>query len=569
MAIRTVKEQLQTLVQEAMNSLYQEGFLQGEPTSIFIEPPKQASHGDFACTAALGLAKAARKNPREIAARLQDAIPENTLVARTEIAGPGFLNFFINASAWQDALVDVLNHGETYLHSDFGKGKRVLVEYVSANPTGPLHFAHGRGAVLGDVVSRMLSCIGFDVVREYYVNDQGNQTTVLAQSIYIRYQELFGQEPQHPEDFYPGDYIKEIARVLGEELGDKYLNKPEEQWLEPFKTRGIELMRTRIKDDLNALGVEFDSWISEKELTDELDLDKVIGRIAEKGHIFVDEGKTWFKTSDFGDDKDRVVKREDGRTTYFASDIAYHDNKIDRGFSHLINLWGADHGGYIARVKAGLSALGHDPAALEILLLQMVSLSRGGVKVRMGKRLGTAVWLRDVISEAGKDATRYFFLMRRSDAQMDFDIDLAAKKSLDNPVYYAQMGHARMCSIAKKAQEAGYTTPPVSAEALRALVLPEELGLIKTMLRSPTVLRDAALNREPHQVVHFIQALIAQFHSYYSQYSKTERVISDDREKTIARLLLCRALQSTLKCFLDLLGVDAPEQMYLEDATRN
>ena len=566
MSIVTVRQKLTALVQEGVNSLYTSGFIDGTAPTIHLEPPKQAAHGDYACTIALGLAKTARKNPRDIASRLQEAIVDPSgLIERTEIAGPGFLNFFVSANAWREALLDVLSAGESFLRSDVGQGEKVLIEYVSANPTGPLHIAHGRGAVTGDVLARLLETIGFDVSREYYVNDQGNQTNVLARSIHLRYQELLGREVSHPEDFYPGEYVTEIADVLLKEDGDKHLDQPEEAWLDRFRDRGIELMRTRIQRDLEAFGVSFDTWVSERELTERLDLDGMIGRLEKKGCIYVEEGKRWFKTTDFGDDKDRVVQRDDGRTTYFASDIAYHDDKMNRGYKRLINLWGADHGGYIARVKAGMTALDHSAEALEVLLMQMVSLSRGGETVRMGKRLGTAIWLEDVVGEAGRDATRYFFLMRRSDSQMDFDIDLAAKKSLDNPVYYAQMGHARMCAIGRKAVESGYTEVVPQPGCLDALALPEEFGLIKALLRAPDVIKDAALAREPHQVVHFIQDLIAQFHSYYTQYGKTERVISDDRAKTTARLLLCRALQETLHELLSLLGVSAPEKMYLED----
>ena len=568
MAIVTVREKLTSIVQQGVHSLYTSGYLEGEAPTIALEPPKQAVHGDYACTIALALARTAKKNPREIAQKLQAAIGEGGgMIERSEIAGPGFLNFFVSADMWRESLRDILEQGTDLLRSNVGQGEKILLEYVSANPTGPLHIAHGRGAVIGDVLARLLRAVGYDVLCEYYVNDQGNQTNVMARSIFIRYQELYGREMDHPEDFYPGEYVSEIATELREEVGDRFVDQPEEAWLDTFRDRGIELMRARIQADLEAFGVPFDSWVSERELTERLDLDGMIQRLETKGHIYTEEGKRWFRTTDFGDDKDRVVQRDDGRTTYFASDIAYHDDKVHRGYRRLINLWGADHGGYITRVKAGMQALDHDPEALEVLLMQMVSLSRGGETVRMGKRLGTAVWLQDVVAEAGRDATRYFFLMRRSDSQMDFDLDLAASKSLDNPVYYAQMGHARMCAIGRKAREAGYNEVTWEPGALDALQLPEELGLIKAMLKAPEVIRDAAHHREPHQVVHYIQDLIAQFHSYYTQYGKTERVISDDPDKTRARLLLCKALQTSLKGLLELLGVDAPEEMYLEPKT--
>ena len=447
-----------------------------------------------------------------------------------------------------------------------GHGERILLEYVSANPTGPLHVAHGRGAVTGDVMASLLRVAGYHVDREYYVNDLGNQTDVMARSVYLRYAELHGQAFTPPEQFYPGAYITDIAADLKSEVGDRYLGKPEAEWLEILRERGITRMLARIKSDLAAFGVEFENWVSERELTERVGLQGMLQRLQAAGHIYEQDGKKWFRSTDFGDDKDRVVLREDGRPTYFASDIAYHDNKMQRGYKRLINVWGADHGGYVTRVKAGLTALGYANDPMHVVLIQMVSLSRGGEAVRMGKRLGTAVWLREIIDEAGKDATRYLFIMRRSEAQMDFDIDLAIKKSIENPVFYAQMGHARLASIVRKAKEAGVPPPnPDKAGVLDALTLPEELDLIKTLARVPDALADAAEQLEPHQVVHYVQGLIAQFHSYYTQYKNTERVISDHAAKTEARLLLCAGLQTVLKVLLTLLGVDAPDRMVLPD----
>jgi arginyl-tRNA synthetase len=529
---------------------------------VTLTPSKQEAHGDFACSVALALAKPLRRKPREIAERIQEALGDaGGRLEKTEIAGPGFLNLFVAPSAWHEALAGVLRAGEDHLRSDHGGGRRVLVEFVSANPTGPLHVAHGRGAVTGDVIASLLDAAGYRVEREYYVNDLGHQIDVLGRSIYLRYGELCGRPFTAPEDFYPGEYVTDIAAAIQQEHGETFLDQPEEAWLPRFRDFGVESMLARIRRDLAAFGVEFDNWVSERELTTRVGLVEVIDRLTEAGHVYEDDGKRWFRTTELGDEKDRVVVREDGRPTYFASDIAYHHEKKSRGFDTLINIWGADHGGYTARVKAGLAGMGHRADDLEVVLVQMVSLSRGGEVVRMGKRLGTAVWLADVVGEAGRDATRYFFVMRRSDAQLEFDIDLATKKSLDNPVYYAQMGHARMCSIARRAREAGVPEPELGDGVLAPLVLPEEIRLIKALERAPEVVAEAADAREPHQVVHFIQDTIATFHSYFTQYKNSEKVISEDPDKTRARLLLCQALRDTLRGLLGILGVSAPERM--------
>lgn len=563
----TLKQRLTDALTAALGRLYTDGFLEGEAPAIQLTPPKQESHGDFACNVALALAKPAKRNPRDIATRIVEQLgTDDDLLERVEIAGPGFINLFVARAAWHRTLSDILAAGSDHVRSEHGGDRRVLLEYVSANPTGPLHVAHGRGAVTGDVLANLLDAAGYAVEREFYVNDLGHQVDVLARSIHVRYRELFGQHPKHPEDFYPGEYVKEIAEVLREELGDTHLESDENHWLATFRQRGVDLMLDRVRADLEAFGVRFDRFVSERALVESTDLVGLANELQSKGAVYEEDGKKWFRSTDFGDDKDRVVVREDGRTTYFCSDLAYHRDKMNRGFERLINVWGADHGGYIARVKAGLSAFGYDPESLEIVLIQMVSLTRGGEAVRMGKRLGTAVWLRDVVDEAGKDATRYFFLLRRSDSQFDFDLDLATQKSLDNPVYYAQMGHARLCSVIAKAAEQGVPEAVDGEGALDALTLPEELTLIKMMSRAPEVVVAAAESREPHQVVFYVQELIALFHSYYTRYSATERVISDDAAKTRARLLLCSALRTTLAALLAVLGVDAPERMSLEAA---
>lgn len=568
MATVSIRQQLTTVLQETMERLRASGALAGEMPAVQLTPPKDPQHGDFASNIAMQLAKSAKKNPREVATLIQNEIGDgNGLIAKVEIAGPGFINFRVNTKAVYESFAQALSAGDAFVRSAHGKGEKVLVEFVSANPTGPLHLGHGRGAVVGDVVASLLDAAGYDVSREYYINDLGNQTDVMARSVHLRYSELHGRPLVAPEDFYPGDYIIDIAREVQGKHGEALLDAPEGQWLESVKSRGIELMMKRIKDDLAAFNVRFDNYVSERELSERIGLPAFVKRLDALGHIFVEDGKTWFRSSTFGDDKDRVLIREDGRPTYVTADLAYHEDKLKRGFATLINVLGADHGGYVARVRAGIEALGFSPKALDVILIQIVSISRGGEAVRMGKRLGTAVWLREVLDQVGPDAFRYFFIMRRSDAQMDFDLELATKKTLDNPVFYAQMGHARMCSIARKAEEAGVAAPKYEPGVLDALTLPEEIALIKTMLRAPEVVVDAAVSREPHQVVHYIQELIAQFHSYYTQYKNTERVVSNDLVKTRARLLLCEGLRTTLRALLGILGVSAPERMNLDDVS--
>lgn len=569
MAGRSMRTKLTERVHAALESMREKGLITVDLPRVHLVPPKQKEHGDFACTVALALAKPMKTNPREIATGLMEALGNaGGLLEKTEIAGPGYLNMFVTPGAWHELLAEILAEGETFVRSDHGAGRRLLVEFVSANPTGPLHVAHGRGAVTGDVIASLLDAAGYDVEREYYVNDLGHQIDVYARTLYLRYGEQFGRSFQEPEEFYPDEYLKQVAGRLKEELGDRYLDKPEAEWIGTFRERGVELMLERIRSDLDAFGIRYDNWVSERELTERVGLSDMVDRLEKAGHVFEEEDKKWFRSTDFGDDKDRVVVRDNGRPTYFASDIAYHDEKMSRGFETLINIWGADHGGYVARVKAGMQALGYAKDALEIILIQMVSLSRGGESVKMSKRAGTVVPLREVVDEAGRDATRYLFVMRRSDAQLEFDIDLATSKSLDNPVFYAQMGHARMCSIARKAKETGVPDPELGPGALDPLLLPEELGMIKTMGQTPDVIVEAAEAREPHQVVHHIQDVIAQFHSYFTQYKNTEKVVSDDPAKTRARLLMCRALRCTLRTLLAIIGVDAPERMVLEESAK-
>ena len=560
----TIRAELTRHVQAAVVALYREAGRSEVAPTIALTQPREAAHGDFACSCALALAKVFQQPPRALASRLQLLLGDAAgLLAHVEVAGAGYLNLTVREAAWRAQLATICELGGAFVDSAAAAPQRILLEYVSANPTGPLHVAHGRSAVLGDVLAGLLKTAGHQVEREYYVNDLGQQADVMARSIHWRYAELCGRSLPQPNAFYPGDYLLPIAAEVRADVGEAYLDAPESQWLTPLRSLGIARMLVRIRADLVAFGIAFDQFVSERSITEAAGLAAMLARLEVAGHIYRQDDKLWFRATAFGDDKDRVVVRDDGRPTYFASDIAYHADKMQRGFDRLINIWGADHGGYIARVRAGLEALGHPGDALHVILVQMVSLSRGGEAVKMGKRLGTAVWLQDVIDEAGRDATRYFFLMKRADTQMDFDVDLATQRSLDNPVYYAQMGHARLAAIGRRAREAGHPAPKLGPGALEPLQLPEELGLIRALSRAPEVVAAAAAALEPHQVITYVQELIAQFHSYYSQYRQTQRVISDSVEHTRARLLLCSALQAVLKKLLDLLGVEAPERMML------
>lgn len=564
---KTVRARLLDHVQAALAALFAQGVLTGPVPQLSLVRPKQAAHGDWCCTAALALAKVAKQNPRALAAQFKSALGDaGGMLDKVDIAGPGYLNLTVCKDTWRQELGDVVARGTSYIETGRRQKTRILLEYVSANPTGPLHVAHGRGAVTGDVVGNLMQAAGFDIEREYYVNDLGHQADVLARSIHLRYRQLFGQTPELPEDFYPGDYITDVAQTLKDEYGDTYLAGGEDSWIDPVRSLGMAAMMKRIGSDLKAFGIGFDHFVSERAFIKSVGLAAFLARLEQTGHTYRQDDKLWFRSTTFGDDKDRVLMRDDGRPTYFASDIAYHDDKFRRGFDRLVNVWGADHGGYLARIRAGLSALGHDAERLKVIFIQMVSLSRDGEAVRMGKRLGTAVWLREVVDEAGRDATRYLFLSRRADAQMDFDITLATKRSIENPVYYAQMGHARLASIERKAVEAGMLPPDAAQVDLDALHLPEEFDLLRTLSQAPDVVADAAEAMEPHQIVHYVQGLIAQFHSYYSQYKNTHRVVSDDAPATYARLLLCQGLRVVLAALLGILGVEAPDRMYLADA---
>jgi arginyl-tRNA synthetase len=553
------------IARDTLAACAQAGVIPAEsiPTAVPIEKPKRAEHGDFATNICLQLAKPARKNPRDIAkAFLMHLADPDGLIEKVEIAGPGFVNFRVQEDVWRQALRSIHASGENFGRSDTGSGKRVLVEFVSANPTGPLHVGHGRGAVIGDVVSSLLDAAGYEVEREYYINDVGNQMRILGHSLFVRYQQACGRDIPFPENHYQGAYVADSAHRFKEAHGDAYLDHDYDSAPDVFIDFAKGAILEEIRRDLDLLGVRFDRWFSERTLHDAGRLHQAIDALRENGHVRTDdEGKVWFNSTAFGDQDDRVVMRETGIPTYFAADIAYHVEKFERGYDQCIDVWGADHHGYVPRVKAAIEALGDDPDRLEILLYQFVNLVEDGEKVKMSTRSGTFETLSDLVEMVGVDATRTIFLMRQVDAQFSFDLKLARQQSKENPVFKVQYGHARMCAIMRKAIELGYQLPDDAVD-LSALTLPEELALIKRMLEFPRTVAAAAKARAPHYIVHYITETSEQFHSYYEKYKHTERVVSDDATKTAARLYLCDCLRLTLRNALTLIGVTAPESMY-------
>ena len=554
-----MKTRLRNAVEQVLQQCYAEDLLtSGEMPGFAIEVPSRSDHGDFAVNVAMMLARPEKKAPRQIAQLLVDKLMlEQSLWQRVEIAGPGFINFFLTAECWYGVLSDVYTQGDAFGRSTVGSGRRVQVEFVSANPTGPLHIGHGRGAATGDAVASVLQEVGFDVQREYYINDAGNQMDTLGRSIYLRYCQLHGRDIDFPDDCYQGDYIGTLARQAMEQDGDTWLNPPEDEAIAHFSHHGGAAIRAEIDDDLRAFGITFDNWYSEQTLYDRGLVKAGVEALTRDGYTYELDGAVWFRTTDFGDDKDRVLIRSNGVTTYFASDVAYHCEKYERGFDTVIDVWGADHHGYVLRMKAILSALGRNPEDLQIILVQLVNLLREGEQVAMSTRSGKFVTLKEVLDEVGRDACRFIFLMRRSDSQLDFDLELAKKQSTENPVFYVQYAHARVCSINRNAKDVGLTLPLPDTVKAEALTLPDELALAKMLARYPEVVVGAALSYEPHRITFYLQELAAKFHSYYNQH----RVIVDDVETSEARLYLVNAVKIVLHNALRVLGVSAPEKM--------
>ncbi|MGV8074500.1 MAG: arginine--tRNA ligase [Syntrophobacteraceae bacterium] len=551
-------EMLSNAISPLLGSLDQ---AQIPPINIELDVPKLAQHGDYATNIALSLTRLLKRNPRDIASQIVSNLNDaEQLTSQVEIAGPGFINFFIHPDVWRSVLSGILKQREMYGRLDFGNGKRVQVEFVSANPTGPLHVGHGRGAAIGDVVANILRACGYDVDREYYINDAGNQMNTLGRSLFYRYQQLSGKTVEFPEGHYQGDYMRDLARELQEEVGDRYLAAPIDE-VTPFFTRfAADKILAEIMADLADFGVTFNRCFSEQSLHDRDEIRKTILELENRGYVYELDGAKWFKSTAFGDEKDRVVIRANGISTYFAADLAYHKNKFERGFTKVIDVWGADHHGYVERMLAGVEALGRNRPDLGIILVQLVNLLRGGMPVAMSTRSGEFVTLREVIDEVGKDAARFIFLMRRTDSPLDFDLDVAKMQSNDNPVFYVQYAHARLCSIFGMAEERGISIDWSENEyerTIKGLVLPEEFALIKLMGGYPEVVSNAAKMMEPHFIPYFLHELVSLFHSYYNHH----RILSDDPELTKARLYLAAAVRQVLRNALGLLGVAAPEKM--------
>jgi arginyl-tRNA synthetase len=525
------------------------------------EYPPEPTFGDLSTTVSFGLAKQVRRSPRDVAVAIQQVIRVDPgVVAKIEVAGPGYLNFFVANAWWHTVVREVLAAGPAYGRATLGQGQRVQVEFVSANPTGPLHVGHGRGAALGDAVANLLAAVGFQVEREYYINDAGSQMRLLGESVWARLLEAEGRPAQFPENGYHGEYVRELATQVAQAVPG-VADIETDRAISLCTERAAKILLEEIAADLRAFGITFDAWISERSLHESGEVEAALTTLRAGGYLYEEGKAVGFRASDFGDEKDRILIRSTGEPTYFASDIAYHADKIRRGFHRLINIWGADHGGYIPRVKAVIKALGHDPEMLRVILLQMVKVLRGGVPVPMSKRTGEFVELREVVNEVGKDAARFLFLTRRSEAQLDFDIEVAKQQSMDNPVFYVQYAHARACSMARKAAEGGLPGPYDEADASR-LTLPEELAILKHLALYPEMVLNAAQAYEPHRVTTYLQELAAAFHGYFTKYKDTEeRVISADRELSRARLAMVAAVRQVVANGLGLLGVSAPERM--------
>jgi arginyl-tRNA synthetase len=554
-----LKQTLTEILLQALDRAKDKGELKLETLpAITLNTPREKTHGDLASTLAMSLAKQEAKPPRRIAeiivANIQD---ENGIIAKTEIAGPGFINFTFKQDRWKQTLFEIDSEGPAFGLKNIGKGERVLVEFVSANPTGPLHVGHGRGAAIGDALANLLAAVGYDVTREFYINDAGRQIRLLAQSVYARYQQALGNSVPFPEDGYHGSYIEEIARGFISLHGNKYLNAPFAECVHEFGEFGKETMLADIRTDLEAFGVRFDTWFSEASLLRDGAVQQSIDELLESRNCYEHDGALWLRSTAYGDDKDRVVTKKDKSYTYLATDIAYHRNKLARGYITLVNIWGADHHGYIPRVQAVIQAFGHPKDSLHVLLVQLVSILRHGQPVPMSKRAGNFVTLRDVVQEVGSGAARYIFLTRRSDSHLDFDLDIAKEQSKENPVYYVQYAHARLASLFREAETRNINVPKGDAIDISLLDLPEEQNIIKALAKYPEVIEEAALAYEPHRLTFYLQDLAGLLHNYYFKH----RVITEDPQRTAVKLFLMKQVKTVIQSALKILGVDAPERM--------
>jgi arginyl-tRNA synthetase len=552
------KQQIREILTQALDQARSQGELDFQSLPAFeVEAPKLSEHGDFAANIAMMLASQAKKPPRRIAEIIKNGLePPAGMIQKVEIAGPGFINFFIQDSFWYQVLPEIHRLGLAYGNSDLGAGRKVQVEFVSANPTGPLHIGHGRGAALGDALANLLCATGHQVAREYYINDVGNQILTLGKSLYYRLLELQGERVEFPEDGYQGDYLKDLAREYLAQGGDFFGPKPREQDFLVLGRYAADIILAGINKDLEDFGVRFDSWFSETELYRLGLVEQSFQLLKEKGCLYEQDGALWFKSSDFGDEKDRVVRRSNGATTYFASDVAYHLRKFQQGFDLVVDLWGADHHGYVPRLEAAVQALGFT-GRLKMILVQLVSLLRQGEPVAMTTRGGTFVTLKEVVAEVGKDAARFIFLTRRPDAQLEFDLEMAKQQSSENPVYYVQYAHARLASVLRQAAAQGIEVREPDPSIFPLLSLPEELALLKMLANYPELVEGAARFLEPHRITYFLTELASQLHSYYYKH----RFISEDPDLTQARLWLVKGVKTVLTHGLQILGVEAPETM--------
>ncbi|WP_373233327.1 arginine--tRNA ligase [Cohnella sp.] len=557
----SVLEQLQKDVKEALaNAALEAGLVtdKDELPAIALEVPKDKSHGDLSTNLAMQLTKLAKKNPRQIAEAIIEKLGTGrAFIQSAEIAGPGFINFRLDKSYLYPVIGEVFAQGSRYGFVNAGQRKRVQVEFVSANPTGSLHLGHARGAAVGDALCNLLSFAGYEVTREYYINDAGNQVNNLARSIEARYRQALGHEADMPEDGYHGEDIVGFAKELAEQEGDRLLSLGDQERFDYFRTYGLEKELAKIKRDLARFGVQFDEWYSESSLYENDKVTAVLDALRANGQVYELDGAVWLSSTAFGDDKDRVLVKNDGSYTYLTPDAAYHMDKYGRGYDEMINIWGADHHGYIPRMKAAMAALGNDPEKLTVLIAQMVSLFQNGEKVKMSKRTGKAVTMEDLMDEVGVDAIRYFFTMRGMDSHLDFDMDLAVSKSNENPVFYVQYAHARICSIFRQAEEQGIKVLPWQEATLSRLNTEQEFDLLRKIGELPETIAEAARIYAPHTMIRYVYELASQFHSYY----KAERVITEDAEQSQARLQLLAVLRITLANTLALVGVSAPERM--------
>lgn len=524
---------------------------------IEIEIPREEKFGDFATPVAMGLSRVLKKPPRKIAEEIVLSIEEKDEFERIDIAGPGFINFTYAKDFLSAELKILLSEKERYIRKDVGKGKRVQIEFVSANPTGPLHLGHGRGAAVGAALSNLLEAGGYEVEREYYINDAGRQVKLLGLSVFAKYQQLLGLEYPFPESGYRGDYVEGIARQVIDRYGSKYSEMSFREAEDFFTDFSYREMLAGIENDLKDFKIVFDTWQSERELYAKNDVEGAIDDLRHRRHLYEEDGALWFKATAFGDDKDRVIIKSDGEFTYFASDIAYHRKKIEKGFDEIVDIWGADHHGYIPRLNAVIQALGYPPEHLKVLLVQMVTLLRGGKPVQMSKRAGEFVTLREVMDEVGSDTTKFIFLTRRPDSHLEFDLEAAKEQSAENPVFYVQYANARINSIFVRAREKGVDTAGFEGANLSLLSTPEELRIIKKLLAYPMTFEGALIAHEPHRITFYLQELAGLFHPYYNKY----KVVTDEAALSQVRLALCEAIRIVLKDGLHILGLSAPERM--------